>query len=77
MAIIRKTFNKTLTRFALNTANAAHFIGVSEALLRKMRAEGNGPSYATVNKKIVYPVPELKKFLEKHLVTGGAQNEKL
>lgn len=71
MAIIRKTLNTSMNRFAFNTADAAHFIGVSEALLRKMRSEGNGPSYSMVNKKIVYPVPELKSFLKKNLIVVG------
>ncbi len=72
MALIRKAVNKKLTRFALNTVDAANYIGVSEALLRKMRSDGNGPSFAKINTKIVYPVPELKNYLKRNLLKGGA-----
>ena len=73
MAIIRKQVNKRLNRYALNTVDAAHYIGVSEALLRKMRSDGNGPNFAKINTKIVYPIPELKNFLNKNLIKGGAE----
>lgn len=73
MALIKKFVKIRIDRFALNTEEAARFIGVSEALLRKMRSQGNGPNYAMLNSKIVYPVTELKSFLEKNLIIGGAK----
>ncbi len=73
MRVIRKKVTSTVGRFAVNTADAARYIGVSEALLRKMRTEGNGPIFSKVNTKIVYPISELKKFIEKNLIGGGGK----
>ncbi|MCP4764246.1 MAG: helix-turn-helix domain-containing protein [archaeon] len=55
--------------FAFNTFNAAKFIGCSESLLRKFRSVGEGPAYSKLGKKIVYPLPELKRYLKENLVS--------
>jgi hypothetical protein len=61
--------NKKLPeKFALNTKAAADYLGCSEALLRKLRGLGNGPKYSKLGKKVVYPIPELKRFLKDNLV---------
>jgi len=62
---------QTSIRLALNTARAAKYLDISESLLRKMREHGNGPRYAKLNSKIVYPVAELVRFLEDNLVKRG------
>ena len=59
---------KRYERLAVNTVDAAKSLGCSEALLRKMRGEGIGPAYSKLGKKIVYPVIELKKYLNDNLV---------
>lgn len=63
---------------AVNTVEASKRIGCSESLLRKMRAEGTGPNYCRIGsddskkKKIVYPIKNLREYLEKNLVkTAG------
>lgn len=66
--IIKKKVDSRILRHALNTPNAAVFMGISEALLRKMREEGNGPRYSRVNSRIVYIIDDLKDFLEKNRV---------
>lgn len=73
MATLKKFVHTKISPGALDTLNAARFCGISEALMRKLRGQGNGPNYSKVNSKIVYPISELKKFLEKNLVDGGAK----
>jgi len=68
MKTIKKRIKKPPDVFAFNTSNAAKFLGCSEALLRKFRSLGEGPAYSKLGKKIVYPIPELKKYLKKTLV---------
>jgi hypothetical protein len=65
---LKKQFRTTPDVFAVNTPTAAKFIGCSEALLRKLRALGNGPSFSKVGSKIVYPIYELKKYIKSNLV---------
>lgn len=57
-----------LSPISLNTAKAAEYIGVSEALLRKLRGDGRGPRFSRIGKKVVYPVPELKKYVRSTMV---------
>ena len=45
-----------ITAFALNTNDAAEYIGVSSSLLRKLRDNNEGPSYSKVGSRVVYPV---------------------
>jgi hypothetical protein len=66
--IIKKRIKKAPEIFAFNTPTAAKFLGCSEALLRKFRSDGNGPAYSRLGKKIVYPIPELKRYLKEKLV---------
>lgn len=66
--VVQAKSDNTFNVFALNTKNAADFIGCSEALLRKFRSEGNGPVYSTIGSKIVYPILELKRYLKARLV---------
>ena len=53
---------------ALSTPEAAKFLGCSSSLLRKMRGVGEGPEYAKLNRKVVYPVQKLRDYLEKQIV---------
>ena len=53
---------------AMNSANAAILLGISEPFLRKMRGEGTGPNYVKIGKKIVYRIEDLKAFLAANLV---------
>jgi transposase-like protein len=71
MKFFKRSIGMRIERYSVNTADAARYIGVSESLLRKMRTVGNGPNYSKVNQKVVYPLSELKKFVEKNLVDGG------
>ena len=59
---------KQTEKFALNTNAAADYLGCSEALLRKLRGLGTGPKYSKLGTKVVYPIPELKRYLKDNLV---------
>ena len=49
---------------ALNTSDAARYLGASEAMMRKMRADGSGPPYKRIGRKIVYLRKDLKSWIE-------------
>lgn len=51
---------------ALDTENAAKAIGVSAAMMKKMRSEGSGPMYSMVGTKCVYLIRSLESFLIKN-----------
>lgn len=55
---------------ALDTENAAKAIGVSAAMMKKMRSEGSGPKYSKVGTKVVYMVKWLESFLIKSTANG-------
>ena len=60
---------KVIKPFGLNTKQAAAYIGCSESYLVKRRAVGHEPNYVNLGHKIIYPVPCLKNFLKKNLVS--------
>lgn len=69
MEIIKGTVKKVeVEQAALSTPEAAKFLGCSPSLLRKMRSEGEGPEYAKLNRKVVYPVQKLREYLESSIV---------
>lgn len=56
-------------RAALQTPEAAKYIGVSPATLKKWRAEGLGPNYAKHGSLVLYRLEDLDRWLRKHLVS--------
>lgn len=75
--IEKKNARKNFEALAVNTSAAAKILGCSEGLLRKFRSVGDGPVYAKLGFKIVYPLTELKRYLEENLVgSGGNNNER-
>jgi len=48
----------------LTTIQAAEYLGISPALLKKMRAEGNGPHYCKIGKLIKYSKETLDTYVE-------------
>ena len=54
---------------AMDTTNAARYLGVSESLLRKLRQNGEGPKFCRIsNKKIVYRAVDLKRFVKNCII---------
>ncbi|WP_292649198.1 helix-turn-helix domain-containing protein [Nocardioides sp. NBC_00368] len=55
-------------RMALTPEDAAVFMGIACATLKKWRGAGDGPAYVKVGSKIVYLVEDLESFLRAHRV---------
>ncbi len=57
------TLHSLKTNGALNTHEAAMYIGISFATLKKWRVTGQGPRFARVGSRVVYLVEDLNTFL--------------
>lgn len=67
----KKTSDQPATsdgRVALKTAEAAAFIGLEPATLKKWRAMGDGPSYVKAGSRVVYLVDDLIAWLRSHRI---------
>lgn len=53
----------TDSRIALTEREAAGSIGVSASLLAQMRARGEGPPYAKLGSRVIYPADGLREWL--------------
>lgn len=61
----------TFTRPAvLDTFEAATYLSIQRATLKKWRTKGVGPPYVRAGSRIVYRVVDLDDWLEAHLVGG-------
>ena len=61
--IIKRVKNIVLSPVAINTNSAGPYLGISGALLRKMREEGRGPKFCKIGSRIVYRIEDLDLFL--------------
>jgi predicted DNA-binding transcriptional regulator AlpA len=43
---------------------AAHFVGLSESTLAKLRLNGNGPVYCKLGRRVVYRPADLEQWLQ-------------
>lgn len=58
----------------LNSAQAAAFLGLTEAGMETMRKEGRGPRYIRASQKFVrYRVQDLRDFMEGFVVPPGRE----
>lgn len=57
-----------VTPVALNTHEAATYLGLSAPTLHRWRAAGTGPRYAKLGGAVVYRVVDLDSWLESKLV---------
>jgi excisionase family DNA binding protein len=48
----------------LTSREAAHFLGLSESTLAKLRLNGNGPIYFKLGRRVVYRRAELEAWLQ-------------
>lgn len=55
----------------LNTSQAAHYLGISQRLLEKMRARGEGPAYRRHSRFIQYHIDDLIAWSESTGSKGG------
>lgn len=56
----------------LNEQDAAEFLGVSTATLRRHRWLKTGPTYIKLNARVVYDEADLRAWLDAHRVQPGA-----
>ncbi len=60
--------NSKPRREFLNIDEASNFIGVSRQTLDKWRMDGNGPAIHRVGRRVLYSIPDLMAFMEKHRI---------
>lgn len=58
------------TPAALNTEQAAHYIGVSSEYLKRARIRGDGPPFSKIGRRVVYLIKELDQFLNDCRITN-------
>lgn len=58
---------KEVQTLALNTVDAAKYLGLSKAKLIKHRTKGGGPKYAKIGRNVSYPVQGLKDWFEEQM----------
>ncbi|WP_209374515.1 helix-turn-helix domain-containing protein [Brevibacterium renqingii] len=58
-------------RAGLGTADAAIYVGLSVATLKKYRLSGIGPRYARVGSRIIYRPADFDAYIAKNVVGGG------
>lgn len=54
----------------LSEAEVSRLLKLSRATLRAWRCRGRGPGYIKAGGRVLYPVPELEKFLQYPLPDG-------
>ena len=57
----------------LGQAQAAIYAGVSERTLENLRQRGDGPPFAKIGRRVVYPLAGLDAWLTEHLVRSTAE----
>ncbi|GAB3252502.1 helix-turn-helix transcriptional regulator [Arthrobacter pigmenti] len=55
-------------RGALDSEDAAVYLGFARATLKRWRTTGTGPAYVRVGSKIVYRIEDLDAFLRAHRI---------
>jgi len=59
----------------LNDVEAADFLGLSAANLRRGRWKKTGPPFVRLGRRIVYKISDLQEYLDRHRVDPEAQRE--
>lgn len=80
-AIVQAAVHKTLESlerqpapvptYGLRPPACARFIGIDLATLQDWRSRGIGPRYRKIGNRVVYPLPELYQFMERHPLYGS------
>jgi len=60
--------DKTDRPAVLRESEAARYVGMSRAFLKRARMEGKGPAFVRIQRSIVYRVVDLDQWLARHLV---------
>lgn len=57
----------------LNTAQAAHYVGLSPRTLEKMRTAGGGPRFRKHGRYVRYHIEDLDEWSAEHLKTSTSE----
>jgi hypothetical protein len=69
------TITRTGAPLILRERDAGHYLGLSQAFLRRARATGRGPAFVRVRRTVLYRLADLDAWLARHLVvTDDAGN---
>ena len=60
----RTVRRKRLPPIGLSSKEAGLYLGLSEAMMRKMRSLGTGPPHKKIGSKIIYLRKDLQEWLE-------------
>ena len=55
-----------MSAYAMSTADAAAFVGLSVKTLANMRSDGTGPKYLKVGSKVLYRVSDLEDWIDSY-----------
>jgi hypothetical protein len=61
----------------LRTPAAAHYLGIADSTLEKMRVSGTGPEFEIVGKAVVYSIPALEEYLAQRRARSTSETGKL
>ena len=61
----------------LRTPAAAHYLGIADSTLEKMRVSGTGPEFEVVGKAVVYSIPALEEYLAQRRARSTSEVGKL
>ena len=61
----------------LRTPAAAHYLGIADSTLEKMRGSGTGPEFETAGKAVVYSIPALEEYLAQRRARSTSEAGKL
>lgn len=65
----KKVRRKALPPIGLNSSDSARYVGISEAMMRKMRSDGSGPKFGKIGSKVIYLRKDLQIWLESKAVS--------
>jgi hypothetical protein len=69
------TDNRGIVPAVLREPDAARYLGMSRAYLKKARLFGRGPAFVRVHRTIAYRTTDLDAWLESHVVRTSEQVE--
>ena len=60
----------------LRTPAAAHYLGIADSTLEKMRVSGTGPEFEIVGKAVVYSIHALEEYLAQRRARSTSETGK-
>ena len=60
----------------LRTPAAAHYLGIADSTLEKMRVSGTGPEFEVVGKAVVYSIHALEEYLAQRRARSTSETGK-